>query len=766
MQASATLTFPATAPGLDCYDRPALQDQFVRRDRDGRSRATLTIGGMRCGACVVKLERRLRRLDGVADADINLASGRAEVAWDPQRVRLSTILDTLNHDGYDALPFRHDGPDDARRAENRAALIRLGIAGLGMMQVMMFAVALYIGAFEGMAASYEALFRGVSLLVTTPVVLISARPFFQAAWSDVRHGRYGMDVPVSIAIGGAYAASVYATLARTGEVYFDSACMFTFFLSIGRFLEMRARHRAADAVAAVLQRAPSMATRVVAGKLEIVSVHELDRGDHVLVRPGEAIPADGHVVEGCSSVNESMLTGEHWPRTKRVGDDVVGGTLNEEAPLTIAVDRIGAESVLAGIVRLIDKAADERPDLARLADRVAALFVPKVLILATVVGAIWWSIDPDRWFWVTLSVLVITCPCALSLATPAALTAASGGLLSRGLMATRGHVIESLAKATHVVFDKTGTLTRGRFHIRETRPHRHLDAAACRRLAAALEAHSSHPIARAFDDADTVAAAIAAVDVVAGRGVEARIDGRCHRIGQPAWAGEITRHPSAASGQADEATVLLADEDGPLCTFVLEDELRPEATHVVRRLRQLGLQVQICSGDSSQAPRDVAARLGIEVVSTGATPESKLDEIRALQESGAVVVMVGDGVNDGPSLGGAQVSVAMGGGTDLAMTRADSVLLKDDLGALPDAIELARRTRRVITQNLTWAAGYNFLALPIAALGWVAPYWAALGMSASSLLVVGNALRLGARRRSPVSSRNAVAPATVQGGLA
>ena len=579
----ASAASPAVAPAeLLCFDRPALQEEIVRHDRDGTCRTTVRVEGLRCGGCVAKLEKGLATHPGLVDLTINLATHRAEIGWRADATRLSSILAAFADQGHPALPFRPDGPDDARRAEYRNALIRLGVAGLGMMQVMMFAVALYAGAFQGMEAGYEHFFRWVSLVVTTPVLLVAGRPFFRAAWRDLRHHRAGMDVPVSIAIGAAYVASVYATLSRSGEVYFESVCMFIFFLSIGRFLEMRARHRAADAVEAVLHRTPATARRLRDDVMEIVAARELEPGDRVLVRPGESIPADGHVIAGSSSVNEAMLTGEYRPCGKGPGDRVVGGTLNEEGPLTVVVDEVGSQSVLAHILRLIDTAAEAKPSLARLADRVAAVFVPVVLSIAAIVAFAWLQIDPDRWFWVTLSVLVITCPCALSLATPAALTAASGGLLARGLMATRAHVLESLAKVTHVVFDKTGTLTLGRFRVRSERVVGPASRDRCLEIAAALESHSEHPIARVFSAAGDRHAGERVVDVVtrANRGVEGTIDGRRYRIGAPRWVAE-----AAGAGHAgalpDDASVALGDGDGVLAWWTLEDAVRPEANAAI-----------------------------------------------------------------------------------------------------------------------------------------------------------------------------------------
>jgi Cu2+-exporting ATPase len=745
------------------YDHEALQKSFVRAAEGSARSCTLSIDGMRCAACVWLLESRLGAHAGVTGFSVNLGAARAELTWNDKETRLSAVLAEIARLGYVARPYRPDWHEAARRDEHRSALRRLVVAGLGAMQVMMYSVGLYAGALEGMEEQYRTLLRVVSGVVATPILAYSAWPFFASASRDLRNRRLGMDVPVALALAIAYGASVYATATRSGEVYFDSVAMFVFFLSIGRFVEMRARQRAAEAVESALRRPPETATRLVdGGQSEVVPVHELAPGDRVLVRPGETFPVDGVVRRGRGWVNESMLTGEHWPRDRREGDEVAAGTQNGESPLVVAALRTGSDTAWSAVVRLVDRASLGKPAIARLADRVAHVFVPAVLVASIGTFAAWWLVDPSRAFWVALSVLVITCPCALSLATPAALTAASGGALRRGLLLRTGGALETLQRVTHVVFDKTGTLTLGRFRLRSTHLLGRASVAECLASATALERYSEHPVARAFDDPGAEPVEVKNVSARVGAGVEGTIGGRLLRIGTRRFAEELSRgletHPLdrrevrhsfaarrlVAPEVHDELPgVWLGDERGLLCRFELEDEMRPLALETISRLRRLGLRVSVVSGDGAASVRALAGKLGIDDARASCTPEDKLAHVHGLQEAGHVVLMVGDGVNDAPVLGAAQVSIAMGGGTDLARSRADAVLLREDLGPVADAVEVARAARRVMRQNLGWSLTYNVVALPLACAGLVTPWWAAIGMSLSSLVVVLNAVRLG-----------------------
>jgi Cu2+-exporting ATPase len=736
---------PEELHNLAIYDQPEVQRSFVTnepRDAAEIKQASLILEGIVCAACVWLNERHVNALPGVIEFRVNYATHRAHVKWDNTLIHLSEILGAIAAIGYIAHPFDPGRQEQLYKKEKSQALRRLAVAGLGAMQVMMLAVALYAGDYQGMESRMQTFFRWVSLLIASPVVLYSARPFFISALRDLKRMQLGMDVPVALAIGGAYLASVWATLSRSGEVYFDSVTMFTFFLLAGRYLEMGARHRAGQAAEELVKLLPAMATRLTETGEEVVAVVELAPGDRVRVKPGDSIPADGRVIEGSSSVDESLLTGESLPLTRSIHDEVVGGTVNVESPLIIEVEKVGEDTVLAAIQRLLHRAQTEKPRLAGLADRVAGIFVGVILLLALLVGWWWWQHQPDEAFWIVLSMLVVTCPCALSLATPAALTAATGSLTRLGVLTTRGHALETLARASHIILDKTGTLTTGRLHLEQITLQGSLDESACLRIAAALEQASEHPVARALSHEVTDAPLAREVEAIPGQGLQGLVDGVRYRIGQPGYVCELLGQSLDNIVEGTQTEVWLASEQGLLAVFSLSDSLRPGAAEAVADLRQLGLTPLLFSGDSEAAVAKVAQQLGMQDFCARMRPEDKLHAMHALQAKGALVAMVGDGVNDAPVLAGAQVSLAMGSGTQLAQASADMVLLSEHLPHLPRAVEMARATLRIIRQNLGWAVVYNIVALPLAAMGYVAPWMAAIGMSASSLIVVLNALRL------------------------
>ncbi|WP_028239405.1 heavy metal translocating P-type ATPase [Stutzerimonas azotifigens] len=725
---------------LELYDRPDVQQPFVAHEGE-LARTALHIEGISCAACGWLIERHLKALPAVEDASLNLSNHRLQVRWDDARLPLSELLAQIRRIGYAAHPYQPDEAAARMARENRRAVRQLGVAGLLWMQVMMASMATWPEFNLDLSPGMDRILRWVSLFLTTPIVFYCCTDFFKGALRDLRTRHLTMDVSVSLAIGGAYVAGIWSTVTARGELYFDAVGMFALFLLAGRYLERRARERTAAATAQLVNLLPASCLRLDAsGDSERVLLAELKPGDRVLVPPGALIPADGRILEGLSSVDESVLTGEYLPLPKGPGDTVTGGTLNVEGPLTLAVEALGDESRLSAIVRLLERAQADKPRLAELADRVAQWFLVVVLVAAVVVGLVWWQLDAGRAFWIVLALLVATCPCALSLATPTALTTATGSLHRLGLLVTRGHVLEGLNHIDTVVFDKTGTLTEGRLTLREIRPlGGELSADACLALAAALENRSEHPIARAFGRAPEAAEH---VENVPGFGLEGRVSQRQLRIGQPAFVASLADRESPPTPNEPGQWLLLGDREGPLAWFVLDDQVREDAPALLEVCRRQGWSTVLLSGDSSPMVAEVGRQLGIGRVAGGLTPADKLAELARLQQAGKRVLMVGDGVNDVPVLAAADISVAMGSATDLAKTSADAVLLSNRLESLAQAFVMARRSRRIIVENLVWASLYNGLVLPFAAVGWVTPMWAALGMSASSLLVVLNALRL------------------------
>ena len=555
-----------------------------------------------------------------------------------------------------------------------------------------------------------------------------------------------MDVPVSLAIGSAYFASVWATLTNTGEIYFDSVVMFTFFLLLGRFLEMGARHKAGQVADELVRLLPQTATRINPDNSQtVVAANELALEDRVLVKPGETIPADGIIIDGHSSVNESLLTGESLPLSKHIDDEVIGGTLNVESPLTIRIKKLGDSTLLSSIIRLLDRAQTEKPDLAKYADKSAGLFVILLLLIATAVFVFWWFKDPSQAFWIALSVLVITCPCALSLATPAALTATTGNLTSKGVLTTRGHALETLAKVTHVVFDKTGTLTHGKHKLSCTEITGSLSEKECLDIVAGLEAASEHPLAKALTAASETPEKLVQLRSESGKGVEGKLNNKKYRVGSSDYVAEIIGDKLPRSKMTTDShlsAVYFGRQGEWLAVLFLEDEIRTESKNAIKQLKALGLKVSLLSGDSINAVKSVAETLGIETFQPRLLPADKLNMLQKMQSQGYVVAMIGDGVNDAPVLAAANVSIAMGKGSQLAQASADMILLNENLNQLPFAFDLARRMQAVIRQNFSWAIVYNLVAIPIAAMGYITPWMAAIGMSLSSILVVLNALRL------------------------
>ncbi len=751
-QRSAAVDRPPDAPDDDWerWDDAARAQGLVRDAGGGHSAISLLLEGIHCGACIWLLEAWLARTPGVIAADVNYATRRARVVWDPQATRLSAILRAIARIGYRGYPYDPARREALAQRESRTLLLRMAVALLAMMQVMMFAVPTYITV-DGVEPQHRLLLEWASLTLTLPALLYSAVPFFRGAWRDLALSRPGMDVPVALGLAAAFAASAWSTFAGEGPVYYDSVTMFVALLLVARYVELVARRRAGDAVETVARARPATAERLldwpVSQAVEAVGASTLDAGDTVLVRPGSTIPCDGVVIDGRAEVEEAILTGESRPHPRVAGDAVLAGSVARDGALVVRVTAAGEATRLSAIERLVERAAAERPRVARVADRVATWFVSALLALAALTAIVWWQLEPARALAVTFSLLVVSCPCALSLATPAALAAASGALGRNHVVIARADALEALAATSHVVLDKTGTLTTGRIELLQTLPLAGWSADEALALAAALEAQSEHALARAFRAAATGRGLPGAspLAIAPGEGVAGTALGREWRLGRPQYVAALSGAalPAEAAKVDSEATLVgLGDRQGFAALFALGDRLRPGAAELVRRLRVAGILPVLLSGDRAATVAAVAARIGIDDARGDALPEDKRAAVVALQQQGAVVAMVGDGINDAPSLAQAQVSVSLGSATPLAQWTADVVVLSDDLTLVAAAIRHARRTLAVVRQNLFWAFVYNAVAIPAAALGYVTPLLAAAGMSVSSLVVVVNALRV------------------------
>ncbi len=735
---------PEELAALTHYDLAEVQQDFVTDSATGSHKVReiqLTVEGLTCAACAWLIERHLGNLTGLHYINVNTTTHRARIKWDPDRLSLSDILKGFAKIGYRAYPFQTHQQEALYAKEVRSYMFRLALAGLGSMQVMMCAVALYMDLFISVEEEFMVYFKWISLLLSTPIMIYSAQPFYVGAWRSLKQGHLSMDVSVSLALIGAFVASMWATVFNTGEVYYDSITMFVFFLLLGRFLELRARRKASESSSNLARLVPIMATRLDEDGEHEVAAKTLQVGDRVRVLAGATLPADGIILLGQASLNESMLTGEQLPLLKQTGDPVYAGTINTDAPLEIRVSHRIEESRLAQIMRLQDHALDDKPAIAQMADVLSRHFILVLLFIAAGVWTFWHVHQPEQAFWVTLAVLVATCPCALSLATPTALTSATARLTRVGILLRRGHVLDVLTRANRIVMDKTGTLTTGNISLTSTEALGNLDEARCLAIARSLEAYSEHPIARAFRSnaaEDAVLLAASKVTPVIGHGIEGVIDGRHYRLGSARWLGISDAHET----QTDGLVIYLADEDRTLARFLLTDTLRPDAKTLIQAFKAAGLKTTILTGDSSAQADEVARELGVDELVKGVTPDGKLAYLKEHEARGDISIMVGDGINDAPVLAGAHASFAMAGGTDLAKNSADAILLADDLSRLLDARALALRTRKIIKENFAWSIGYNLLVLPLAASGWLPPYVAAAGMSLSSLIVVTNSMRL------------------------
>ncbi|KRA42824.1 heavy metal translocating P-type ATPase [Pseudoxanthomonas sp. Root630] len=731
LRSAAANRVQATRSDLDSWDRPELLDEHSRAIEGGREIVLLT-DGMRCAACAWLIDRALARETGVLDTTANAVTGRIRISWDPARTKLSALLERLAMLGYRPYLATGDAREQARLSERRRWLLRLGVAGLGSLQAMMLAEALYLDVNATMPLPTRDLFRWLTFLVSTPVVFYSGWPFLAGMARELRARHLGMDTLIASSTLLAYFASLAETIRGGTHVWYDAAVMFVFLLLAARMLEQRARNVATAQVDALARAQPVFATRERAdGTRESVPPSALRIGDTVCVAAGDGVPADGVLLDQDADFEEALLTGESRPVRRRVGDTVYAGTTCRERPARLRATATGTATRLSQLAELVDRAQGHRPPMARLADRVGRHFVVSLLVLAVCVYAGWRMYQPERAFEVTLALLVISCPCALSLSVPAVLAAAHGALARCGVLATRPEALDTLARATDMVFDKTGTLSDGRPARVAVDVFNGVDADAATRIAAALEKDSGHPIASAFADVDIRASAQAVV-AHPGSGVEGDVDGRHWRFGRADWA----------AGRADDGGLWLGDGTYGVARFTLNERPREDAAAALDALRAQGLQLHLASGDSDAAVQRLAHALGIASPLARQSPEDKLARVRQLQQEGRIVAMVGDGLNDAPVLAGADVSIAMGEGAPLAQQAADLVATGPSLLRIADAVRVARLARKLVKQNLAWSAGYNLLAVPLAAAGLVTPWIAALGMAVSSLVVTVNALRL------------------------
>ena len=724
---------------LSFYDHEKVQAKYSEQHSANERSISLMVSGIVCSACTWLIESRLSQVPGVLQITVNQSTQRAQLRWDPDKVSLSSILATINSLGYEAQPFDNKLREQHFIAEKKRYLQRLAVAGLGMMQVMMYSLGFYLDLNQEMSQNNWLLLRWVSLVISTPVVFYAASPFYLSAIKSLRNFAINMDVPVTIAIFAAWSASTYATLTAKGEVYFDSVSMFVFFLLTGRYLQMLALHKSGRTLERRVGSQPETALRVSDNGLETVLLEDVEPNDVLLVKPGSQIPCDGQLTDATAEVDESILTGEARPVIKHQGGQLAAGSVNLADSFHMQVTEKAANSTLANVIKLLQQARETKPGFQLLADKIASYFVIAILFLTVLTGIYWYYVAPDKIFATVLAVLVITCPCALSLATPVAVTTALGNLTERAILVNTSSALFNLRHITDVVFDKTGTLTTGRFEITNLINHSQLTDTEILNIIAALESRTSHPIASAFEEIQSDKQ-VQNSKILPGIGIQAEVESVLYTFGNIGALGETYKRTVD-----DEILQLyLVTQGDCLAEIHLATQVRPEAKAVVTHLQSSGLRVHLLSGDRLSTVMQVGEELDIDtnLVTAEATPEEKLDYIKHLQAKDAKVLMVGDGLNDSPSMAAAAVSIAMAKSTDVTKVNADMLLMNEDLNNVIIAHKFATKTLRIIRQNLTWAASYNLFGVPLAMMGYVTPWLAALGMSLSSLIVVLNALRL------------------------
>lgn len=769
---SAAAPRPQTRPPAQSedrhYDREEMQKFFVRKAK-GFCEASFLLEGIRCPACLWLNERRLRGLPGVVEVHVGYAAQTARVRWDPSRLSVSGILGAVREIGYEARPF---DPSHRAAIEPAASLrnsSRLVFAGAAGMMVMNLSLAAYLAGgpdASGRLPLWETFARWCELAGAAVLLAYPGQDFFAGAWRDFNRRRVGMDVPIVLGLAAAFCGSAWATARGAGPVYFDAIAMLVFFVLLARAFETRARLSAAAVLDRFAVVRPTVARLVVpGGKEREVAALDLSPGDLVRIRPGEICPADGVIVEGASSFDEAILTGEPWPRRRAEGGEVSAGSSNRDQPVLVRVTRAGESSALGEIRRLLERGLAGRPPFALLADRLAGWLVGAV-VAASALTAVWWALrDPARALPAAVAVLIVTCPCALALASPLALALSAGRLSAEGVLPARMSAIESLATADVAAFDKTGTLTLPAAALAEVVTSGRLTSDMALEIAAALETDSTHPIARAFLAARPEASLAArAVTHHAGQGVRGEIAGKRWWLGSTAFAAGPAAIPPGIAGAIElegrkRLEAILTDRLERWALFTFAEQPRPGADRIVAELKREGIRrTALLSGDAPAAVERLGRCFGFDEARGAMTAAGKLDWIRANQRDGARILFAGDGLNDAPTLAAAAVSVSFGRAPQLSRLASDFVILGDDLSPLPEARRIARRSKRILAQNISWALGYNALALPLAASGALPPWAAALGMSASSLAVVANALRLRRSERGQAVSGGGLTP--------
>ncbi|MBU3636847.1 heavy metal translocating P-type ATPase [Polynucleobacter sp. es-MAR-4] len=729
------------------YDDPSLLGRYTRPGgAGGNLETTLRLEKIRCAACVWLCEQHLRRIPGVKDVQINYVSQKVKAEFSPEQTSLARLLFEVERIGYEAWPFEPSLSIEKSKKERRQLLTRLGVALLGMMQVMMYAWPTYVGDSD-ITAEYDLLLGWTSWALTVPVMVYSAGPIFQAAWRSVASFRQthmlSMDVPIALALALAFSAGTVNLATGSGQGYFDSITMFVAFILAARYVELLARQDAQGGAEALAKQLPATCERVpnypASQQVEIVPVVNCNPGEILRIPPGDVVPADGILIEYESALDESLLTGESKPIDKRIGDRVYAGTHNILNPMLMRIDAVGQSTRIAGIASLLDQALQAKPLMVSLAEKWAGYFVGFLLIAAFLSSAIWWYVDPSRAWTVLVSVLVASCPCALSLAVPTAMAAAQGAVTKLGLLIVRGHVLEGLVKSTDLVLDKTGTLTMGQPELKEVliaRPE--FSRADVLSLAASIEAGQKHPLAlsilRAAEAENCLPTVLSeAVANQLGKGLSSGE----YRLGSAAWTGA---QQVAQEGQYGQ--VHLADDKGVIASFLFLDTPRVGLEKLLAAAKSRKITVHLVSGDDPATVAWWADRVGIDRFKGACSPEDKYLYIEQLQNAGHFVWAIGDGINDAPLLAKADVSIAVGAGAPLATAGADAILTASFLAPLAQSLLLADKTQRIIKENLIWALVYNLLAIPAAMMGWVNPWVAGIGMSLSSLAVTLNAWRL------------------------